>query len=197
MNILQPWNTVFLIGFIAYLGIRHTFAKRTKSLKKTVSRIDGLEKFLLVTMITASLFLPVLYLFTPLLAFADYRLPVLVPWIGTPVMVIALWLFWRSHADLGQNWSVSLELRENHELVTHGIYRTIRHPMYASIWLWSISQAMLLQNWLAGGCALLTFAALYFLRTPREEQLMCEAFGEEYREYMRKTGRLFPRMTRR
>ena len=56
---------------------------------------------------------------------------------------------------------------------------------------------MLLQNWLAGGCALLTFAALYFLRTPREEQLMCEAFGEAYREYMRKTRRLFPRMTRR
>ena len=138
MNILQPWNTVFLAGLVAYLGIRYAFAKRTKSLKKTVSRIDGLEKFLLVTMITASLFLPVLYLFTPLLAFADYRLPVLVPWIGTPVMVIALWLFWRSHADLGQNWSVSLELRENHELVTHGIYRTIRHPMYASIWLWSI-----------------------------------------------------------
>ncbi len=197
MNILQPWNTVFFVGFVAYLGIRHAFAKRTKSQKKTVSRIDGLEKILLVTVITASLLLPVLYLFTPLLGFADYRFPVLVPLIGTPVMVISLWLFWRSHADLGQNWSVSLELRENHELVTHGIYRTIRHPMYASIWLWDFAQAMLLQNWVAGWCALLTFAAMYFLRTPREEQLMCEAFGEEYREYMRKTGRLFPRMTSR
>ena len=197
MNILQPWNTVFLVGFVVYLGIRHVFAKRTKGQKKMVSRMDGLEKILLVTVITASLLLPVLYLFTPLLAFADYRLPVLVPWMGTPLMVASLWLFWRSHDDLGKNWSVSLELRENHELITHGVYRTIRHPMYASIWLWVIAQAMLLQNSVAGWCALLTFAVMYFLRTPREEQLMCEAFGEEYREYMRRTGRLIPRMIRR
>ena len=196
MNILHPWNSLFFVGFVAYLVIRHVFSKRTKGQKKTVSQIDGLEKILLITVITASLLLPVLYLFTPLLAFADYRFPALVPWIGTPVMVTSLWLFWRSHTDLGQNWSASLELRENHELVTHGIYRTIRHPMYASIWLWGIAQAMLLQNWVAGWSALLTFAAMYFLRTPREEQLMCEAFGDEYREYMRKTGRLFPRMTR-
>ena len=194
MNILQPWNTVFFVGFVAYLGIRHVFARRTKSQEKTVSRIDGLERILLVTVITASLLLPVLYLFTPLLAFADYRLPLLVPWIGILVMVTSLWFFWRSHADLGHNWSVSLELREDHELVTHGIYRTIRHPMYASIWLWNIAQAMLLQNWFAGWAALLAFAAMYFLRTPREEQLMCEAFGEKYREYMRQTGRLLPRM---
>ena len=173
------------------------FSKRTKSQKKIVSRIDWLEKTLLITVITASLLLPILYLFTPLLAFADYRLPVLVPWIGTPVMVIALWLFRRSHADLGPNWSVSLEVRENHELVTHGIYRTIRHPMYASIWLWCFAQAMLLQNRLAGWFALLTFSVMYFLRTPREEELMCETFGEEYRKYMRQTGRMFPRMKTR
>ena len=118
MNILQPWNTVFFVGFVVYLGIRRVFASRTKSQEKTVSRIDGLERVLLVTVITASLLLPVLYLFTSLLAFADYRLPLLVPWIGILVMVTSLWLFWRSHADLGHNWSISLELREDHELVT-------------------------------------------------------------------------------
>ncbi len=194
MNILQPWNVVFLVGFVAYLGIRHVFQKRTKSEKKAVSRIDGLEKILLITVITSGLLLPALYLFTPLLAFADYRLPVFVPYLGTAIMVTSLWLFWRSHADLGQNWSISLELREDHQLVTHGVYSSMRHPMYASIWLWDVAQAMLLQNWLAGWSALLTFAAMYFLRTPREEQLMCEAFGEKYREYMRHTNRLFPRM---
>ena len=87
MNILQPWNTVFFVGFVAYLGIRHVFASRTKSQKKTVRQIDGLERFLLLAVITASLLLPVLYLLTPLLAFADYRLPLFVPWIGILVMV--------------------------------------------------------------------------------------------------------------
>ena len=73
-------------------------------------------------------------------------------------MLAALWLFWRSHADLGQNWSVSLEIRKDHRIVQHGVYRLIRHPMYASIWLWSIAQALLLANWLAGWSAVVPFA---------------------------------------
>lgn len=87
---------------------------------------------------------------------------------------------------------MSLELRDGHELVTHGMYRTIRHPMYASIWLWSLAQGMLLANWLAGWSVLPVFAAMYFLRVPREERLMVEAFGDAYREYARRTGRVVP-----
>ncbi|MBC8354167.1 MAG: isoprenylcysteine carboxylmethyltransferase family protein [Planctomycetes bacterium] len=194
MNILQPWNVFFLVGFVVYSWIRHVFIERTRGEKKAVSRFDGLEKILLTAMVPPILLLPVLYLFTPLLAFADYRLPMFVPWIGAATMVASLWLFWRSHTDLGQNWSVSIELRENHELVTQGVYRYVRHPMYASIWLWGVAQGMLLQNWFAGWSVLPAFAAMYLLRTPREEQLMCELFGEEYREYMRRTGRLCPRI---
>ncbi|MCB1276202.1 protein-S-isoprenylcysteine O-methyltransferase [Prosthecobacter sp.] len=195
MNILQPWNIVFLIGFVIYYRIRHVFILRTKDEKKEVRRMDGLEKGLLAGMAPGTLLLPVLYLFTPWLAFADYRLPIVVPWIGTVAMIVSLWLFWRSHSDLGQNWSVSLELRENHELVTRGVYRFIRHPMYASIWLWAFAQGMLLQNWLAGWSVAPAFAAMYFMRVPREEQLMCEKFGDQYRTYMRQTGRLWPRWT--
>ncbi len=110
-------------------------------------------------------------------------------------MAAALWLFWRSHADLGPNWSVTLELRKGHQLVQRGVYRSIRHPMYASIWLFSMGQGLLLDNWLAGWSALASFAPLYFVRTPREEQMMCEFFGQEYRDYMRQTGRLLPRLS--
>src|SRR6202008_638924 len=113
-------------------------------------QFDRKEKMLLAAMFPSVLLLPPLYFFTPLLSFADYPLPSFIRWGGAAVMVYSLWLFWRSHADLGQNWSVSLEVRENHELVTHGVYRWIRHPMYASIWLWALSQAMMLANWFAG-----------------------------------------------
>src|SRR5204863_5926115 len=115
-------------------------------------------------------------------------------WAGTLIMAAALWLFWRSHTDLGLNWSQTLEMRKGHQLVRHGVYGSIRHPMYASIWLWDIAQGLLLQNWLAGWTALVAFAVMYFVRTPREEQMMCDVFGQEYRDYMRVTGRLFPRM---
>lgn len=194
MNIIQPWNIVFLVGFILYAGIRREFIKRTKANEKVVSRMDGLDKSLLIVVIPGSLLLPVLYLFTPWLAFADYQLPEFAPWLGTSVMVAALWLFWRSHADLGLNWSVTLEIRKEHQLITHGVYRSIRHPMYTSIFLFSLAQGLLLENWLAGWCAVVTFAPLYFIRTPREERMMCEFFGDEYRDYMRRTGRLWPRI---
>jgi protein-S-isoprenylcysteine O-methyltransferase Ste14 len=194
MNALQPSNIVFLCGLVVFFWIRHAFVHRTKGETRAVSQFDGLEKVLLAAMFPPTLLLPLLYLFTPLLAFADYHPPALVGWCGAAVMAASLWLFWRSHADLGQNWSVSLELREGHELITHGVYRRIRHPMYASIWLWAVAQGMLLHNWLAGWSMVPAFAAMYLLRTPREEQLMCEAFGDAYREYMRRTGRLFPRL---
>jgi protein-S-isoprenylcysteine O-methyltransferase Ste14 len=110
------------------------------------------------------------------------------------ILAMAVWLFWRSHADLGRNWSPSLELREGHELVTEGVYRSVRHPMYASMWLWGVAQALLLQNWIAGWVSLVMFMPLYLLRVPREERMMLDEFGEEYRAYMDRTGRVIPRL---
>ena len=193
MNITQPWNVVFCVGFVLYVRIRHVFIQRTKGEKKVIRRIDALEKWLLFAVTSSTLLLPVLYLFTPLLSFADYRLPAWVPWVGVVTMVGSLWLFWRSHVDLGNNWSVSLEIRDGHALVTRGVYQFIRHPMYASIWLWAVAQGMMLSNWLAGWAVVPAFGAMYLLRTPREEKMMCEEFGDPYRAYMLRTGRLLPR----
>jgi protein-S-isoprenylcysteine O-methyltransferase Ste14 len=107
-------------------------------------------------------------------------------------MAVAVWVFWRSHVDLGRNWSPSLQLREGHTLVTQGMYRSIRHPMYTSQCLWSIAQTLLLQNWVAGWAGLVLFLPLYLLRVPREEQMMLAQFGEAYRTYMERTGRVVP-----
>lgn len=189
----QSWNVVFFAGFVVYLCIRGHFVQRVKGNELTVRRVDVLEKVLLIFTIAGSTLPVVLHLFSSSLAFADYELPPLAQWGGLIVMLAALWLFWRSHADLGLNWSVTLEVRKDHQLVQNGVYQFIRHPMYAAIWLFSLSQALLLENWLAGGAALVTFAPMYFLRTPREERMMCEVFGQAYRDYMARTGRLWPR----
>ena len=197
MNFLnRPWNVVFFTGFVAYFCIRGAYAHRTKRETKIHREVDWLEKALLLLVISSALVLPMLYLFSPWLAFADYRLPAWAGPCGAVVMLLALWMFWRSHADLGQNWSVTLEVREGHQLVTRGVYRTIRHPMYASIFLWGIAQALMLPNWLAGWSAFVPFLVMYVLRMPREERMMCAFFGQEYRNYMARTGRLFPRIRR-
>ena len=191
-----PQNLLFLLGFLTQIVIRGYFARRTRSNEKVVRRVDALEKILLLLVIPGSLLLPVLYLFTPFLAFADYHLPDFASWSGTVLMIVSLWLFYRSHADLGQNWSATLEVRKGHELITHGVYRRIRHPMYASIFLFCLAQGLLLENWLAGWYPFFAFALMYFLRTPREERLMLDTFGPAYHEYMLSTGRLFPRLRR-
>jgi protein-S-isoprenylcysteine O-methyltransferase Ste14 len=194
MNLWQLPNAVFLVGLVVQCAIRHRFVQRTKSERKTVRQFDRTEKLLLAAMFPPVLLLPLVYCFTPLLSFADYHVASYIRWSGAAVMVASLWLFWRSHVDLGQNWSVSLELRENHELVSHGVYRWIRHPMYASIWLWGLAQGMVLANWFAGWSVIPVFAAMYFIRMPREERLMSEKFGDAYRDYARRTGRIFPRL---
>lgn len=137
--------------------------------------------------------LPLFYLFTPWLGFADYCLPEWMGWIGTAVFAMALLLLWRSHADLGRNWSAILQIKQEHSLVTDGIYRHIRHPMYAAHLLWAIAQGLLLENWLAGWAFLVVFVPLYLIRVPKEEHMMLEQFDEQYRQYISRTGKIIPR----
>lgn len=163
-----------------------------------VDRVSGTERLLVGLLSVGMFFVPAVYALTSWLDWADYRLsPGTRGGIGgidAAILAAAIWLFWRSHADLGRNWSPSLQLREEHNLVIEGVYRSIRHPMYASQWLWSAAQPLLLQNWIAGWAGLLLFLPLYVLRVPREEQMMLDEFGEAYRAYMDRTERVVPRL---
>lgn len=193
---LQISEIVFFIGFVVYVVTRGVFAHRTKTIETIEKRNNKTDNILLVLVMIGSLLIPILYLFTPILDFANYRLPMWALWTGAVVMFVALWLFRRSHLDLGINWSPTLEIRKEHRLVTHGVYCRIRHPMYAAILTWSVAQALLLNNWFAGFSALVTFLPLYFVRLPREEQMMRDRFGAEYEAYASQSGRLFPPLGR-
>jgi protein-S-isoprenylcysteine O-methyltransferase Ste14 len=85
-----------------------------------------------------------------------------------------------------------LQVRERHTLVTTGIYGRLRHPMYSAFLLSALAQALLLPNWIAGAAGVLGFATMFFCRVWREEQMMLEAFGDEYRRYMARTSRIIP-----
>jgi protein-S-isoprenylcysteine O-methyltransferase Ste14 len=186
------FTAVYFTGIVGQIVIRAPHSSKRKAEKMSERRITAQEKTIL-SLLFASILLPVLYAATPWLDFADYRLPPWAGWVGVAVLAGSLFVFWRAHADLGRNWSPSLEIREKHELITRGIYGVIRHPMYASQWLWVIAQALLLQNWLAGGVGLATFVPFYFLRVRAEEKLMLDTFGDQYRDYMSKVGGVIPK----
>ena len=135
---------------------------------------------------------PLIWVVSPVFSFADNSLR---PWpFGAGVVCLAggLWWFHRSHSDLGLYWSVTLELRENHRLITHGVYRHVRHPMYAALFLYSIGQALVVPNWVVGPSYLVAFGILFTLRIGGEERMMLETFGDEYAAYMARTKLLVP-----
>ena len=191
-------KALYFLGVLAQIAIRLPHERRRNRTRIAVDRVGELERSLVGLLFVGSFLLPTLYALTPWLDRADYHQSPLggarMGGLGATIMAGALWLFWRSHADLGRNWSPSLQLREDHELVSGGVYRYIRHPMYASQWLWVIGQVLVLRNWIAGWAGLATFVPLYALRVPREERMMLDSFGGEYRAYMHRTGRVIPRL---
>jgi protein-S-isoprenylcysteine O-methyltransferase Ste14 len=161
------------------------------------SRVSALEVSVDLLSWTASELLPLIYVInSDWLAFADYSLRAWAGWAGVLIFAAALWLIWRAHRDLGLNWSPTIETQKEHQLVTTGIYARLRHPIYAAMWLWAIAQPLLLQNWIVGFSGLLTFALVYLTRVPREEKMMLDHFGDQYRAYMDRTGALFPKLNK-
>jgi protein-S-isoprenylcysteine O-methyltransferase Ste14 len=191
-------KALYFFGVLAEVLIRIPHERRRRRTRMAVERVGALERVLVGLLFVGMIFVPAVYASTSWLERADYRLPTEAErsagGVGVALMILAVWLFWRSHVDLRRNWSPSLQIREGHTLVTQGVYRHVRHPMYASEWLWGVAQALLLQNWVAGWAGLALFAPLYVLRVPREERMMLDRFGEEYRAYMDRTGRVVPRL---
>lgn len=183
----------YLAGWAILATFRIPYRLMIRRVPLLVDRKGRGELLLLIQLAVGWVVLPLLYVFSHRLDFANYALPGWAQWAGALVLGAALWLFWRSHSGLRTNFSDSVQLRQGHELVTSGVYARIRHPMYAGGWLWAVAQVLLLHNWIAGWSSLPTFALLYFLRVPREERMMLEHFGQAYRDYMRRTGQIFPR----
>lgn len=194
----RAFKMVYFLGMLVEMAIRFPHERQRRQTRVAIDRVNWSERSLLGLLFLGMFFIPFVYTFTSRLDGADYRLHQkareLAGGVGAVILTVAVWLFGRSHTDLGRNWSPSLQLREEHELVTKGVYRSIRHPMYASMWLWGVAQALLLQNWVAGWASMVLFLPLYLLRVSREEQMMLDEFGEEYRAYMRRTGRIIPRV---
>lgn len=190
------FEVIWLVGIIAGSHIRAVYTARARhwwrNNETTHDYMTGLDK-LLTSLNSLGLFIiPFVYVLTSWLDFANYHIPSWCGWIGCLIFVAALWLLWRSHADLGINFSPQMQLKSGHALILTGVFQYIRHPMYTAHLLWALAQILLLQNWIAGFSMLVFQVLLYVYRIPREEKMMLEIFGEDYRSYMERTGRFIP-----
>ncbi len=121
------------------------------------------------------------------------NLPSWLRWLGFGLGFAAV-LFWTwTQVTLDTQWSAQLQLTQNHHLITTGPYTHIRHPLYASVFGWCVVLSLLTANWIfIAVCALSIIGLLW--RIPKEEQMMIDAFGDEYRTYMKHSGRIFPKI---
>ena len=190
---MNPWlaKAVILASSIVMVIIRAPHGQRSRGVKVVRSGRGALEAVLL-TLAWVSFFVPLVWVATPVFAFADYPLRPVPLLAGIVCLAVGLWLFARSHVDLGTNWSITLEVREKHQLVTHGIYRTLRHPMYSALLLYSLGQALVVPNWIAGPSYAVAMSLLVALRLGPEERMMLEEFGKDYEAYRARTKRLVP-----
>jgi len=190
---MNPWlaKGVVLAASVAMVVIRAPHGRRSRGVPVAKSR-KGPVEVVLLTLSMVSFFVPLIWIATRLLAFADFPLRPAPLVAGTLCLVLGLWLFHRSHADLGTNWSVTLQVRETHRLVTEGVYGRIRHPMYTALLLYSAGQALALPNYVAGPSYGVAMVLLVAFRLGPEERMMVEEFGERYAEYRARTKRLVP-----
>jgi protein-S-isoprenylcysteine O-methyltransferase Ste14 len=183
---------LWLVGVVCWCAIRYAPYRRAQRIQTAVERDTNREWLLLGISFIGMFVLPLVFVATNEPEFANYHAERLQIIFGGLICAWSMWIFYRTHKDLGRNWSATLEVREGHVLVTTGIYRTLRHPMYAGYWLWMVSQAMLLPNWVAGLAGIFAFGLHFFLRVGHEEQMLRERFGESYADYMARTNRVIP-----
>jgi protein-S-isoprenylcysteine O-methyltransferase Ste14 len=190
---MNPWmaKAVVLAATGVMMAIRAPHGRRSRRVTIAKSGQTSLETGLLV-LAWVGFFVPLIWVATPAFSFAEYPLRAAPLAAGVACLAIGLWLFYRSHADLGTNWSITLEVREGHRLVTQGVYHRVRHPMYSALLLYSIGQALVIPNWVAGLSNLVAFVILLALRVGPEERMMAQQFGNEYAQYAARTSRLIP-----
>jgi len=150
----------------------------------TIIRIGGLVLWLS----------PFAYLINPTwMAWSKIGLPEWARWLGVGIGVLCnfgvYWLF----SSIGSGITPTSATREEHKLVTSGPYRWVRHPLYTVGSSMFIAFGMMSDNWFIAALGVLTFILLA-IRTPKEEANLIEKFGDDYREYMKHTGRFLPKI---
>jgi len=123
----------------------------------------------------------------------DFYLPAWLRWLGFIIGLLAIALMIWVELELGRQFSPQLQLRQEHQLITSGPYSRVRHPLYTALIAYGLSLALVSANWFFVAFFILSMFGL-FLRVPKEERMMLDQFGDQYRTYMQHTGRFFPKV---
>ncbi len=198
------FRVVFVVTYGFFLVVRcyFRFYKATKESTQIVVRDEPIEygklaKTGIAVIVLGYLISAIVYVLIPeYIVWAQFPFPALVRWAGCAVAIMTIPLLAWIHIALGKHYAADLVMKDNHKLVTSGPYSRIRHPMYTVLITFSIGISIISANLL-----LIAFSVLLVMLFPflarQEEQMLLDGLGEEYSQYMERTGRFFPRLRRK
>jgi len=129
------------------------------------------------------------------MAWSAIRLPAFARWTGAVLVVLGASLVIGGLIRLGRNFAFAIAPKETNNLVTNGPYGWVRHPLYSAFLIEAMGISLLMANWFVATMAGSMWMLLVY-RTRQEEEELIQRFGDEYRAYIKRTGRFFPRLGR-
>jgi len=185
-----------LILFIG-MGISSYFRRKAdrESGEKISRKADGTAMMTVIRLGGLVLWLsPLVYLINPQwMAWSKIGLPEWVRWLGIGIGILCTILVYWLFSSIGSSITPTSATRKEHKLVTSGPYRWVRHPLYMVGSSLFVAFGMMADNWFIALLGVLAFIGMA-ARTPKEEANLIEKFGDEYRQYMHRTGRFLPKL---
>lgn len=186
--------------FVAGVGISSYYRRKADldSGEKVSWKSEGLMMILTLRLGGLVMWGSILaYLLNPdWMSWSKMELPDWMRWsgvgLGFTTIILIYWLF----SSLGMGVTPTVETRLEHKLVTSGPYRWVRHPLYSVGAAFVGALGLIADNWFILGMAGVSLVLLA-VRLPNEEAHLIEKFGNEYRQYMKTTGKFFPKLIRR
>ena len=122
----------------------------------------------------------------------QFILNVILQILAVLIAIASVWTAMSAVRELGKQWSLEARLTENHKLITSGVYRIVRHPIYTAMLGMLISTAIIFSFWFVLIAAVIVFFIGTKIRTIAEEKLLREAFPGEYKEFSEKVPAFIP-----
>jgi protein-S-isoprenylcysteine O-methyltransferase Ste14 len=192
-NIFRVFAALILFTGIGISSYYRRKADRASG-EKISRKVDGTALMNIIRIGGLILWLsPLVYLINPAwMAWSKIGLPEWARWSGVVIGILCIlgiyWLF----SSIGTGITPTSATRKEHKLVTSGPYRWVRHPLYTVGSTMFVAFGLIADNWFIMALGILAFIAMAS-RTSKEEANLIEKFGEEYREYMKRTGRFLPK----
>ncbi len=190
-----PFRLITVLVLGAALSISIYFRSRAEREGGRMRTSEGQRLVVVLRLLGLLVLLPLFgYVINPVwVAWARFDLPDWARWVAALIALATIPVIYWILSSIGNNISPTQATRENHRLVTHGPYRWVRHPLYATGFVMVVCLTLITSLWWLG-LGMVAPLAILLLRTSTEEARLIETFGDEYREYMQRTGRFFPRL---